>query len=472
MREHRRTGAVNSIARPPLERAREIRFADRRDAGRRLAALLGGLRREDPIVVGMPRGGVPVAAEVARALEAPLDIVVVRKVGAPQNPEYALGALAEDGVQLLDERPLRSLRLGEAELEAILVRARAELAERVRRYRAGRPRMSVAGRTVVLVDDGLATGRSARAAALSLRDRGARRIVLAVPVASPDSAAAMGEWVDEVVCVEAPAELWAIGLWYEDFGPTSDAEVVAILSEHAGPAARDGAVRAAIEAAPGVVLRGELRQPWGADARGVVAFAHGSGSSARSPRNRRVAASLGEAGFATLLFDLLTPAEEAHRANVFDVELLARRLVAATHWLRRRPETARLALGYFGASTGAGAALIAAAELGAGVCAVVSRGGRPDLAGAHLERVLAPVLLIVGGDDRQVLELNRAAQRRLRCASELAVVPHATHLFEEPGALEEVSRLAARWFTEHLGEMCPSGQAGEAGPSRGRTRCA
>ncbi|MGA2320524.1 MAG: phosphoribosyltransferase family protein [Solirubrobacteraceae bacterium] len=433
-----------------------MRFADRHDAGRRLAALLGDFRREDPVVVGIPRGGVPVAAEVARALGAPLDVVVVRKIGAPANPEYAIGAVAEGDVSIISHEVVRGLDVGTAELEAILRRAQGELAERLARFRAGRPPLAVAGRTVLLVDDGLATGRSAHAAARSLRERGASRVILAVPVAAPESVRESRAWVDDVVCVEMPPDLWAIGLWYDDFSPTSDEEVAALLAEHAGAVARE----VAIEAAPGVVLSGDLTVPPGAYVRGAVAFAHGSGSSRLSPRNRQVAGALNEGGFATLLFDLLTPQEEVDRANVFDIPLLAQRLVAATRWLRRQPETARLALGYFGASTGSAAALLAAAELRAGVCAVVSRGGRPDLAQPRLGEVVAPVLLIVGGADTAVLELNRRAQQLLHCENELAVVPGATHLFEEPGALDRVARLAIEWFTQHLSNGAPAPETG------------
>jgi pimeloyl-ACP methyl ester carboxylesterase len=179
-------------------------------------------------------------------------------------------------------------------------------------------------------------------------------------------------------------------------------------------------------------------------ARALVVFAHGSGSSRHSPRNRKVAEALRERSLATLLLDLLTREEERDRANVFDIELLAARLVAATEWCHEhRP----LPVSYFGASTGAAAALWAAAELGERITAVVSRGGRPDLAGERLPAVSAPTLLIVGERDELVLELNRKAQHRLRARSELAVVPGATHLFEEPGALEQVALLAAEWLT-------------------------
>jgi putative phosphoribosyl transferase len=202
-----------------------------------------------------------------------------------------------------------------------------------------------------------------------------------------------------------------------------------------------------IEARGGVALPGALVVP--AEARGVVVFAHGSGSSRKSPRNVQVASVLNESRMGTLLFDLLTPEESTHRSMVFDIPLLAERLISATRWMQR--EVAGLPLGYFGASTGAGAALLAAAELREAVGAVVSRGGRPDLAGDGLGLVTAPTLLIVGGEDPEVLELNRQAQATMRCPNALEVVPGAGHMFEEPGALEQVQELAAGWFQRYLG---------------------
>ena len=203
-----------------------------------------------------------------------------------------------------------------------------------------------------------------------------------------------------------------------------------------------------------VTLEGEWCVPAGAV--GIVLFAHGSGSSRHSPRNQAVARMLRESGTGTLLLDLLTRDEEAEDARTgelrFDIGLLARRLVAATQWVASQPEGEQmgLGLGYFGSSTGGAAALVAAAELGSVIDAVVSRGGRPDLAGDALTRVQAPTLLIVGERDEVVLQLNEEACVQLRCKKELAVVPQATHLFEEPGALEEVARLAAAWFRRHL----------------------
>jgi len=204
----------------------------------------------------------------------------------------------------------------------------------------------------------------------------------------------------------------------------------------------------------GARLQGNLNVPPGA--RGLVLFAHGSGSSRHSPRNRYVASVLREGGLATLLMDLLTPDEEAidlrTRELRFDIDLLAKRLVAATDWLRANPDTRDLKVDYFGASTGAGAALVAAARRPDAIGAVVSRGGRPDLASSALSAVRAPTLLIVGGDDLPVIEMNRQALSALRAEKELEIIPGATHLFEVPGTLEQVAHSARAWFERHLGQ--------------------
>jgi putative phosphoribosyl transferase len=196
------------------------------------------------------------------------------------------------------------------------------------------------------------------------------------------------------------------------------------------------------------LLRGNLSVPH--QARGVVTFAHGSGSGRFSPRNQFVAEALQEGGLATLLLDLLEEDEAEDRHKIFDIELLAERLQSAADWLAHEPRARTLSLGYFGASTGAGAALVAAARFPEHVGAVVSRGGRPDLAASFLPRVQAPTLLIVGGRDDGVIQLNEQALARLQCPKEMVIVPGATHLFPEPGALEEVARLASAWFVRHL----------------------
>ncbi|MEJ8644248.1 phosphoribosyltransferase [Streptomyces sp. MS1.HAVA.3] len=424
-------------------------FTHRTDAGERLAEALRHLQGEDPVVLGLPRGGVPVAFQVARVLGAPLDVIVVRKLGVPYHRELGFGAIGEGGVRVISEDIVRSSRVEQADLDAVEHAEEAELARQARRFRGDRPRAALDGRTVIVVDDGIATGATAAAACEVVRAQGAARVVLAVPVAPPDAVAWLRGEADEVVCLSTPRAFRAVGEWYQDFSQTPDEEVVSLLAQAAaGPAPGSAAAArsAPVEVdAGGLVLAGDLALPEGAGA--VVMFAHGSGSSRRSPRNRAVASDLNRARLGTLLFDLLTPAEEADRANVFDIEPLAGRLADATRWLRRQVP---LPIGYFGASTGAAAALWAAADADADIGAVVSRGGRPDLAGPRLAGVRAPTLLIVGARDTTVLDLNRAAQRELRCENRLEIVPGATHLFEEPGALDEVAALARDWFARHL----------------------
>jgi len=420
-----------------------IIFRDRVDAGRRLAERLEFLRGERPVILGLPRGGVPVAAEVARALDAPLDVIIVRKLGVPSQPELGMGAIGEEGVRVLNPHVLAQARITERELAAVEAREREEAARRALVFRGVHRRIDLTGRTAVIVDDGLATGSTARVAIAVARAHGAARVILAVPVAPQDTVAELAKEADEVIALETPDAFFAIGPWYRDFTQTTDDEVVTILDRSRAPHETEVAIPA-----DRMGLTGSLVVP--TDASGLVIFAHGSGSSRHSPRNRWVAAELQRAGFATLLFDLLTEPEAQERAPVFDIELLASRLLSATAWVRTQPEVGTLPIGYFGASTGAAAALWAAAEPGAGITAVVSRGGRPDLAGSRLPLVTAPTLLIVGGNDNVVIELNAEASRHLRCEHELAIVPGATHLFEEPGTLARAASLAADWFGRHL----------------------
>jgi putative phosphoribosyl transferase len=391
-------------------------------------------------------------------------VIVVRKLGVPFQPELGMGAVGEDGVRVLNAEIVRLARVEPHELARVETRERAEVEARARRFRAGRPRVDLSGRTAIVVDDGIATGGTARAALQVARARGASRVVLAVPVAPPETVQELRGEADEIVCLETPTPFLAIGQWYRDFSQVPDERVTALLAEAAVPA---GLGTPAVAAAnPGdasqdpylardeevsflageTSLPGHLTIP--ADAVGLVLFAHGSGSSRHSPRNQLVAGALNQARIGTLLFDLLSPREELHRANVFDIELLAGRLVVATTWAAA--EAPDLPIGYFGASTGAAAALWAAAEPGSKIVAVVSRGGRPDLAERRLAEVRAPTLLIVGGHDDVVIDLNRRAAQQLRCENRLEIVPRATHLFEEPGALEAVATLAADWFGRHF----------------------
>ena len=433
-------------------------FDDRVDAGRQLAKRLEPLRGQDIVVLGLPRGGVPVAYEIAKALQVPLDVLVVRKLGVPFQPELAFGAIGEDGVRVINDDVVRVADLSDKDMAAVEDAQRAELQRRSERFRRGHKRASLTGRTAVIVDDGVATGATAKAACQVARAHGASRVVLAAPIGAVDVADRFAGYADEVVCLMRPELFFGVGQGYRNFSQTSDKEVIALLdraqvgfADVTASAAGDPPLRdEEVEVAAGpVMVAGHLTIP--EHPVGIVVFAHGSGSSRFSARNIYVADVLNGAGIATLLFDLLTPDEERNRANVFDIELLARRLVDVTGWLAGQPDTASLPVGYFGASTGAGAALVAAADPSVNISAVVSRGGRPDLAGESLTKVHAPTLLIVGGRDDVVLDLNRQAQAAMAGECELTVVPGATHLFEEPGTLEQVAELARDWFVDHLG---------------------
>ncbi len=420
-------------------------FHNRLDAGAQLAERLQAYKRERPIVIALPRGGVPVGAEVARRLDAPLDVLIVRKVGAPENPEYAIGALAEGGALWIRPGAVDEVGVSPRALQELEAKQQEEIARRMQRYRQGRPMVEVRGRLVLVVDDGLATGATMMAAVRALKAQGAARIVVAVPAAAASSAERLRTEVEAVITIIEREDFYAIGQWYSDFAQVGDEEVARILAS-GGRARETPSGVQQIEIAQGTVrLPGDLTEP--ARCKGWVIFAHGSGSSRKSPRNTRVARALNEAGLGTLLFDLLLPEEADDRGNVFDIRLLAERLLLATRWLRER--AGGRPIGYFGASTGAAAALCAAAEPDNPLFAVVSRGGRPDLAVACLAKVEVPVLLIVGGYDGTVLKLNQDAARGLPDAK-VIVVPKASHLFEEPGALSRVIEHATRWFTGHL----------------------
>jgi putative phosphoribosyl transferase len=430
----------------------DVFFRDRTEAGVALASSLGFLARTDVVVLGLPRGGVPVAYEVAHTLHAPLDVIVVRKVGVPYQPEFAMGAIGENGVRVVNEHVLRLANVSMADFEAVEAQERRELERRAVLFRGSRAAVPLQGRTALVVDDGVATGATARAACEVARAHGAARVVFAAPVGSSAASADLRAVADEVVVPVTPDPFFAVGQFYDDFRPVTDDDVVRLLEKgrvewaaaSADPPRFDDDVSIAVD---DVQVEGHLTVP--EEPRALVVFAHGSGSSRHSPRNRFVASVLNDAGLGSLLFDLLTPAEELERANVFDVELLARRLARATAWVREQPATEGLPVGFFGASTGAAAALWAATT-DPGIGAVVSRGGRPDLAGPRLSAVRAPTLLLVGSRDQVVLRLNEEAAAAMRCEHRVRVVRGASHLFDEPGTLGVVAALARDWFVEHL----------------------
>ena len=353
-------------------------------------------------------------------------------------------------------------------------REKEEIQKRIQKYRGGKAPASLFGRTVILVDDGLATGATARVSAKYVQSKGAKRVIVAAPVCAQDTASTLRSEVEQVVCLSEPEIFYAVGLHFQDFEQVSDEEVISLLSQvkifsQGNNMSKENSMsettpkrtrkEITIHFPMGIKTDAILQFP--ESSKGTVIFAHGSGSSRLSPRNQQVATQLNDAGLGTLLFDLLTEEEAQNRSNVFNIPLLAKRLVEATTWLKNQEEAKNLPIAFFGASTGGGAALWAAAELKDEICAVVSRGGRPDLALPKLPQVTAATLLIVGGADPEVIDLNKKALQYLKNAK-LVIVPAATHLFEEPGALEQVSREANAWFLKHFAKTSEEKRRGAA----------
>ena len=413
-------------------------FRDRADAGRTLADRLAWEGLRSGVVVGLARGGVEVAAEAARALGLPLDALAVRKIGAPDQPEYAIGAVTPGGGLYL--RP-EAADTGEG-VDAMVERARASAEALDALLHRGRAPVPVRGRRCILVDDGLATGATMVAAVDWARRQGAASIVVAVPVGAPSTVAMLSRAGHQVVCLEQPAEMIAVGAWYERFDQVPDERVAALLETARVPVAES----VVVEAGP-VLLPGELRLP--REITGAVIFAHGSGSSRKSPRNHLVAARLNESGLATPAVRPAlggrgrrprpgfrrSPAGRAagRRPQLAAGALASRgrsvRLLRGQHRRRRRPVGGRRRQR----------------------CQRDRVPGRPPRPGGSdaLAGVAAPTLLIVGGEDRQVLELNQQARSQMHCFTDLVTIPGATHLFEEPGALGRVAALAAGWFTRY-----------------------
>lgn len=431
-------------------------FTDRTDAGRQLAKVLDAMELDHPLIYALPRGGVPVAVEVAKWLHAPLDLILVRKIGAPRNPEVALGAIVEGATEeiVINEEVKRLSGASDAYLTEAVAQQRAELDRRKNRYLGDRARLDPTGRTIVVVDDGLATGATMKAALIGLKRSKPARIVVALPVAPTEALDDISDQADDIICLHPATVFQGVGGFYRDFHQLTDDETVALLAQAStnlknNPQPAAAPMHKRQVAIPPLGLPGDLTVP--KNPRGIVLFAHGSGSSRHSPRNRYVAEKLNENGFATVLFDLLTPEEEQDRRNVFDIPLLADRVVEASIWITSEPDLEDLPLGLFGASTGGGAALVAAAELKGRVSAVVSRGGRPDLASDFLPQVISPTLLVVGSLDHDVIKLNQQALVALICTKRLEIVPGASHLFEEQGTLDLAVDHAASWFKTHLG---------------------
>ncbi|MFC9089610.1 phosphoribosyltransferase family protein [Nocardiopsis dassonvillei] len=429
-------------------------FADRSEAGRRLAERVRPFAVDEPLVLALPRGGVPVGAELALRLGADFDVLMVRKIGLPGHPELGVGAVAEDGRVLYDDRALARLHVPRQALSDTVAAERDELDRRRRVYRGERPPPRIAGRDCVVVDDGVATGGTARAALRMVRQAGPARLVLAVPVASPEAVALLREEADALVVLSAPDNFRAVGEWYRDFGQLSDDHVTAILAENAHTRPRSGRTRHVRVPVGGVHLDGDLTVP--AETRGAVVMAAGEGRA--DERWRSVASVLRQAGYTTLLMDLLTERERPpgssgtapDAASGVGADELGERLGAAAAWLRRTSDTADEPLGVLASGDAAASALVAAARYPRDVAAVVAHGGRIDVAEASLPDVRASVLVLLEGDDSFLRELGEWTRARIGGSTDLRVVSGAERLLRDSREWRRVAAEALDWFDRHL----------------------
>jgi putative phosphoribosyl transferase len=409
-----------------------IQFRDREDAGRRLAQLLVGKKIEHPIVLGIPRGGVPVALEVARALRGELGVVVARKLRAPGQPELAIGAVSSTGVAYINHRLAEECGADERYLADEQARQTEEASRREAEF-DGHRHAPVSGRTVIVVDDGIATGATAIAALRSMRWAGAKRVIFAVPVGPPETIETMRREADEVYCLAVEPDFFAIGQFYADFRPFENDEVRKVLDEFERGASAVQRRRATIRR-DGVNLAALLAVPPGSGASPCVVFIHGLGSGKDSPRNTVIAERLLDAGFATLLFDLSGHGESDDDPR--GDEAFGDDLTAVYNWVQAQPGIDATQL------------MLAGSSMGGVVAAEAVRGGRlkpppvavvlraPPVGPGDLDTITTPTLVVVGSHDPLLATVEMAAAASP--AARLSVIPRAGHLFEEPGALDEV----------------------------------
>jgi putative phosphoribosyl transferase len=458
-----------TAARVPVAGTRAI-FRDRGTAADALARSLTRFAAEsDVMVIGLARGGVPIARHVASAIGASFSVLISRKIGVPGIEEVALGAIAEGMDDVVTDSVAWYIGVPSDVLERLAARERLELARRERLYRDGHPLPCVEGRTVILVDDGLATGATLRAAARAVRLRRPKRIIAAVPVASRLALDDLRGEVDEIVAVVVTDAFQTVSSSYESFAPVSDDDVLTALGRPARRVSEivtdithritdaertieipitDGCVVADLGTSLHLGSRGRgatLRE------RGALAIlAHAGGSSRDSYRNRYMAGRLRLSGYATMRVDLLTPHEQeldARNGSMrFDVARIAARLTDVCDWAVRAGIYGARRTILIGSSTGAAAALATAAQRQANTFAVVARGGRVDLTGPRLARVRAPVLLIVGDADREAVRLNSDAMQALPRGAKLIRIPGAGQTFGEPGALGAVAEHTVKWL--------------------------
>jgi putative phosphoribosyl transferase len=438
-----------------------MRFRDRTDAGKRLAEAIAGMKLERPVVLGIPRGGIPLAAEVARTTGGELAAIVAHKLGAPGNPELAIGATTADGVYYLDAEAARLVGADDGYLAQERARQAREAARREDLFDAHR-RPSLKGRTVVVVDDGVATGATAIASVRSVKAQGAARVILAVPVGPPATIEVLRREADEVVCLSIEDNFWAVGQFYEDFEAVEDEEVREILRGFAPLVTADPSREFTVRRRS-VRLAGRLDLPPGTGPFPTVVFVHGLGSGKDSPRNVAIAEALVDAGVGSVLFDLSGHGDssgderEGTDAYIDDLE-------AVWGWMLNQPEIDPFRIGIAGSSLGAVVAMEAAIERKVRPATMVLRA--PPADSDQFRRLPVRSLVVIGSYDPLLEDVRVGVSQSLFC--EMAVIEGATHLFEEAGTLDEAVQKTVDWFRQRLTSPGSESNALEVNQAAGR----
>jgi putative phosphoribosyl transferase len=412
-------------------------FRDRDQAARLLEAELSRYRSLNPIVFGLPAGGVPMAKVIADALGSELDVILVKKLMGPGS-DRSVGVVAEDGGVYFapgseNLEVLEDDLADRASLEIDKLQAKRRL------LTPHRDQLEVDGRAVILVDDGITTGETISAAARSLMEQGAVHLVVASPVASNEAVERLEREGAETCVLSVPEDFFSVSQFYEDLSEVEDFEIVQMLSgEKPEIKIHDGEAE----------LRGYLVVPDRAKA--LIFFVQGSGSGRHSPRNQYIARFFQNEGLATLFVDLMAEEEFEDKDRILNIGFLARRVGLICEWIDQDPQLSLLPFAMFASSTGAAAAITASVKVDGRLKALVCRGGRPDLAMECLPLVRVPTMFIVGGEDEPVLSLNREAFEQLNCEKDLRIIEKAGHLFEEPGALEKMVRTGQAWLERYL----------------------
>ena len=412
-------------------------FRDRDQAARLLFEKLGDFREQKPLVLGFADGSLAMAKVIADALNSDVDVNLIRRFRLPNRPEYEMGAVSEDGDVYLGAGFESSL-VDEKELTEVATHEIDHLQAQRRRLTPNRKSLNPKGRTVLLVADGIAKGCEAIASVRNLFENEAARVVVIVPVISAQAYARIEADGAEIRTLYVPETFTSVNHYYLQYTDLEEDEIVRILK---------GGKPDVILREDGLDLVGQLVVP--DRARGLILFAQGKMSGRRQPHNQYMARLFQEEGFATLMADVMTAEENESPTQSLDIEFLSRRMVSIMKWIDEDEQLRKLPLCLLGASTGTAAALLSAADSGR-ISAIVSRGGRSDLAWEALSHIRAPTLLIVGELDKTMIAQTKEAYEQLQCKKDLAIVPGATHHFQEPGTLDKAARLAMEWFASHV----------------------